>query len=141
MKPSSWTKLFKAHSTPFRFALQAIRRELLDFRLDYPINIIDAAGEGNSLHYYVWSNSLFLENLVFDARGVAMKQYRAQGPQYNPLFVAWWGLFNLEQHVLHHNEEQLQRFIVQVAWLRANAVRRDDGAIVWPCYFDWQEGF
>src|SRR5438874_2329079 len=81
------------------WAAQALGREILGFRFDYPIETIPEAGPVGSLHYYVSSDRLFLDDLEFDRNGIAMKHYRAQGVQYNPLFIAWWGLVNLERYL------------------------------------------
>jgi hypothetical protein len=128
----------KSQSIPY--ALRAFRQEIFGFQFDYPIDVIENAGLSSCLHYYLWNPSLFLDNLDFDQQEVPRKRYRAQGPQYNPLFIAWWGLSNLRQYLESHDKEFLRKFMIQVAWLKANAVHRDDGAVVWPCYFDWQEG-
>ena len=122
------------------FALRALKQEIFDFRLDYPVEVIEKTGTSDNLHYYLWHPSLFLDNLDFDQHEVPRKDYRAQGPQYNPLFIAWWGLSNLQKHLKSHDKEYLRKFLVQITWLKANAVHRDDGSVVWPCYFDWQEG-
>ena len=122
------------------YALRALRNEAFGFRFDYPIETIQEAGPVESLHYYVSSDRLFLDDLEFDRNGIAMKHYRAQGLQYNPLFIAWWGLVNLERYLKTADGECLKTFFLQVEWLKSNAVTRDDGAVVWPCYFDWQEG-
>ncbi|WP_447986183.1 D-glucuronyl C5-epimerase family protein [Nitrospira sp. Nam74] len=123
------------------FALRALKQEIFGFRLDYPVEVIEKAGPSDCLHYYLWNPSLFLDNLDFDQKEVPRKRYRAQGAQYNPLFIAWWGLSNLQQYLKNHDKDYLKKFLIQVAWLKANAVHRVDGAVVWPCYFDWQEGF
>jgi hypothetical protein len=122
------------------FAIRALKQEIFGFRLDYPVEVIEKAGTSDCLHYYLWSQSLFLDNLDFDQHEVPRKRYRAQGPQYNPLFIAWWGLSNLQPYLETHDYEFLRKFQIQVNWLKANAVHREDGAVVWPCYFDWQEG-
>lgn len=122
------------------YAVRALRREFFDFRFEYPVEAIQEAGPADSLHYYVSSDRLFLDDLEFDRNGIAMKHYRSQGLQYNPLFIAWWGLFNLEQYIRVKEDEFLKIFLIQVEWLKSHAVTRDDGAVVWPCYFDWQEG-
>ena len=127
-------------SRSFPYAVRALRQEVFGFQLDYPIDVIEKAGSSHCLHYYLWNQSLFLDHLDFDEHEIPRKRYRAQGPQYNPLFIAWWGLSNLEHYLRTQNHEYLRKFLVQVAWLKANAVRGTDGAIVWPCYFDWQEG-
>jgi heparosan-N-sulfate-glucuronate 5-epimerase len=125
----------------FEWIIRAIRHEFLEFRFDYPLAITPDAYSPRTTDYYLYSNRLFLEDLVFDERGIAMKRYRAQGLQYNPLFIAWWGLFNLQQYLRFHEDKDLQRFFLQVEWLKEHAVEREDGAVVWPCYFDWQEGY
>lgn len=122
------------------WAVRALRRELVGFRIDYPIEAVPEARHPGALHYHIYSNRLFLDDLEFDANGVAMKNYRALGRQYNPVFVAWWGLVNLERYLRRTDEESLRKFFIQVEWLKKNAVEREDGAVVWPCYFDWQEG-
>ena len=122
------------------YAVQAFRQEILSFRIDYPLEIIEKAGTSDCLHYYLSSPSLFLDNLDFDENEVPRKRYRAQGSQYNPLFIAWWGLLNLQQYLQSHDKERLEKYLIQIAWLKANAVHREDGSVVWPCYFDWQEG-
>ena len=122
------------------YAVRALRRELLGFRLDYPVEIVSEAGPVTSCSYYLYSPCLFLDDLVFDEQGVALKKYRAQGPQYNPLFVAWWGLYNCEQYMRGRRDEALKNFLAQVQWLKEHAEQRSDDAVVWPCYFYWQEG-
>ena len=131
---------YENKSRSLLWAFRAFRRELFGFRFDYPIEAIQEAGPIESLHYYVYSDQLFLDDLLFDQDGIAMKQYRAQGAQYNPLFIAWWGLVNLERYLRTTEEDYLKKFLLQVEWLKSNAVTRADGAVVWPCYFDWQEG-
>src|SRR5215207_8088872 len=122
------------------YAVRAFRQEIFGFRLDYPIEVMEKAGPSDCLYYYLWNSSLFLDNLDFDQHEVPRKTYRAQGSQYTPLFIAWWGLSTLQQHLESHDKEYLRKFMIQVAWLKTNAVHRDDGAVVWPCYFEWQEG-
>ncbi|HYS93782.1 MAG TPA: D-glucuronyl C5-epimerase family protein, partial [Candidatus Acidoferrales bacterium] len=102
---------------------------------------VRSASLPGSLHYHVASDVLWLDNLDVDADGVAMKLYRAHGYQYNPLFVAWWGLVHLQRHLRRPDQKSLDTFFTQVRWLRSQAVERADGAIVWPCHFDWQEGW
>jgi hypothetical protein len=123
-----------------RYALRALKRELLGFTFSYPLNAQVQAAHAGTLAYYIVSDSLFLDDMVFDSQGVVQKHYRAQGPQYNPLFIAWWGMHRLQTFQATGDAAALQDFWVQVQWLRAHAVHRSDGAVVWPCYFDWQEG-
>ena len=89
-------------------AVRTLRQELLGFRFDYPVEAVPEACHPGSLHYHIYSDRLFLDDLEFDANGVAMKNYRAQGRQYNPLFVAWWGLVNLERYLRRDDEESLR---------------------------------
>lgn len=134
-----WQRLLGKNT--LAWAIRAMRRELLGFSFDYSVLAVLEAASPGSLHYHIYSDALFLEDLEFDSNGVAMRNYRALGRQYNPVFVAWWGLVNLDRYVRHSRREQLQAFFVQVEWLKANAVEREDGAVIWPCHFDWQEGF
>ncbi len=123
------------------WAARAARRELFGYRFDYPVEAVRSASLPGSLQYHVASDVLWLDNLDVDASGVAMKLYRAHGYQYNPLFVAWWGLVHLQRHLRRPDQKSLDTFFTQVRWLRSQAVERADGAIVWPCHFDWQEGW
>ena len=122
-------------------AVRAIVRESLGFRFFYPVEEVPGAGLTDSLHYYLWSETLFLEDMEFDEGGIPKKVYRRQGPQYNPLFIAWWGLHNLERHLRNHDNEALERSLAQIRWLKAHAETRPDGAVVWPCHFEWREGW
>ncbi|MEC4888802.1 MAG: D-glucuronyl C5-epimerase family protein [Nitrospira sp.] len=122
------------------YAVRALQRECFGFRFHYPIEEVMEAGRADSLHYYVWSDRLFLDNMDFDGLGVPRKIYRRQGAQYNPLFIAWWGLHTLERYLRNGDKADLEKSLVQVRWLKANAVCRADGAVVWPCYFTWREG-
>jgi hypothetical protein len=119
---------------------QTLRREVYGFCVDYPLEIVPGAEEPNSQRYYIFSDRLFLDNLVLDPRGVPLKRYRLLGLQYNPLFVAWWGLHHLELAVRERDERHRDVFLTELNWLRTTAITRDDGAVVWPCHFDWQEG-
>ena len=122
------------------YAARALQRESLGFRFYYPVEEVKEAGPVDSLHYYVWSDSLFLDNMDFDSAGIPRKSYRRQGLQYNPLFIAWWGLHNLERYLREGDKTNLEKSLAQVRWLKTNAVCRADGAVVWPCYFAWREG-
>ena len=121
-------------------ALRALGREVVGFRFDYPLDVCVEARTRGALRYYVYSDRLFLDDQVFDDEGVPRKSYRLLGPRYNPLFVAWWGLHNLERHLRFGEAAGRDRFRAQVEWLRRHAEERKDGAVVWPCDFEWQEG-
>lgn len=125
---------------PLWFLGRSLYRELLGFRFDYPVELVPGAEQPDSLRYYIYSDRLFLDDQVLDPQGVPLKHYRLHGPQYNPLFVAWWGLHHLERAHRESNQQYVDVFLAQIDWLRANAVTRDDGAVVWLCNFDWQEG-
>ena len=122
------------------WALRAIRRELVGFRFDYPIEAVPDAYSKDSLRYHVTSERLFLDDLEFDADGVAMRNYRALGRQYNPVFVAWWGLVSLDRYVRGGGKNWLNAFLIQAQWLKAHAWEREDGTVLWRCHFPWQEG-
>lgn len=123
-----------------RLALGSLRDEVLGFRVNYPLETVPGADRPGSLRYFVYSDRLFLGDLELDQAGVPMRRYRLLGAQVNPLFIAWWGLHHLERAAREGVERHLDVFQRQVVWLRANAVIRADGAALWPCAFDWQEG-
>ena len=123
-----------------RRAVRSLAREVTGFRFDYPIEVVARAGEPGSLHYHVYSERLFLDDLDLDVQGVPLRRYRLLGAHYNPLFVAWWGLHHLERATRTGDDGSMGVFRTQLDWLRISAVVRADGAVVWPCYFDWQEG-
>jgi hypothetical protein len=75
----SQLRCYEYKSRSLLWTFRALRREFFGFRFDYPIEAIQEAGPIDSLHYYVYSDQLFLEDLLFDHDGIAMKQYRAQG--------------------------------------------------------------
>ena len=56
------------------FALRALKQEIFGFRFDYPVDVIEKAGTSDSLHYYLWHPSLFLDNLDFDQNEVPRKR-------------------------------------------------------------------
>lgn len=139
--PEGRTVGARAHTGgSWAWAIRALRLELLGFRFVFPLEIVPEGRAANALHYHLRSDRLFLDDVEFDGNGVAVKRYRGLGRQYNPLFVAWWGLVNLERYLRQADDEGFRAFLSQVEWLRLTAVERRDGAVVWPCYFDWQEG-
>lgn len=140
MRAVAETPLRRPLPPAWPWALRALRRELIEFRFDYPVEAVPEARVSRALAYHVRSDRLFLDDLVFDREGVPMKRYRTVGLQYNPLFVAWWGLVNLDRHLRGAGASCRETFLRQVFWLAAHAVRREDGAVVWPCGFDWREG-
>jgi heparosan-N-sulfate-glucuronate 5-epimerase len=122
------------------WALAAVGNELFRFHFDYPIDIVDDAQQPGTLRYYVYSRSLFRDHLSNDDAGVVVCDYRAQGRQYNPAFIAWCALMCLEDYCREPLPDYLTSFNIQVQWLKASAITRPDGTTVWPYNFDWQEG-
>jgi len=122
------------------WAIRAMRAETLGFRFAYPLEIDDAAGPKDSLHYYIYSDSLPGDVLRLDSEGIAQCCYPTTGTVYRPGFVAWYGLKHLGHYLRRRSQIDLQIFLKQVDWLERNAVLRDDGALVWPHKFDWRDG-
>ncbi len=122
------------------WAARALWAEAVGFRFAYPLEIDDAAGPKNSLHYYLYGDSLAWDALKLDSEGIAQCCYPTTGPVYRPGFVAWYGLVHLGHYLRRGNRTGLQIFVKQVDWLEQNAVVRDDGALVWPHKFDWKDG-
>jgi heparosan-N-sulfate-glucuronate 5-epimerase len=128
-----------AISTTVR-AARTLSRECFGFRTTYPVGPVPGADLRTSLGYYIHSDPLFIDDLETDAAGVPIARYRLLGRHYNPVFIAWWGLRSLNRFAVTGDATERQRFLTQVDWLKRHAVTRADGAVVWPCYFDWQEG-
>lgn len=127
-------------SSSLRRAVHGVSGEILGFSVEYPLEVVPDAERRGSLRYHLYSPTLFLENQQLDSLGVPRRGYRLLGPQYNPLFVAWWGLHHLERAARDGDARHRDVFEMQLEWLRNHAVMREDGAAVWPCHFDWQEG-
>ena len=123
----------------WRLAVRALRNEVLEFRLEYPIEETPLAGPNDSLHYYVFSERLFRDSMELDASGIPVHRSRTF-VAYNPAYIAWYALMQLERSLRHDHAAGREVFLKQVQWLRDHAVRRDDGNVVWPLTFDWCEG-
>ena len=123
-----------------RYALRALRRELLEFRFDYPLAVVPEAGPKDSLHYYLYSDKLSWSVMSMDAAGIPRARGRLTGEVYKPAYIAWWGLVNLEHYLRRPDERGQGEFLHQLRWLEANAVLREDGAVVWPNRFDCLQG-
>src|SRR5207245_1134852 len=104
-----------------------------------PIEVVPAAGPRQSLHYYLYSDRLFFDAMVPDPHGIPIHHSRTF-QTYNPAYVAWYGLMSLERARRGEDPMGRQTFLKQVEWLAAHAVQRDDGTVIWPLTFDWQEG-
>ena len=121
------------------WAAAAQRKELWDFRFDYPVDAVPDAGSKESLHYYLYSAQLFFDAMEPDADGIPVHRSR-HFRTYNPAYVAWYGLMSLERWLRGDDPAGQAAFLRQVAWLTTHAVERADGSVVWPCTFDWLEG-
>jgi hypothetical protein len=119
-----------------RYAFRALRREILSFRFDYPLDIDPEAGPKESLRYYLYSEKLTWSVMSMDPTGVPRARNRLTEVVYKPAYIAWWGLVNLGHFLRHHDEPSRVAFLKQVDWLEANAVIRSDGSVVWPNNFD-----
>jgi hypothetical protein len=125
---------------PLWWATRALRREILGFRFDYPVDTVPSAGPRDSLAYYVHSDRLFFDAMELDPRGIPVQRSRTVGPTHNPAYVAWYGLASLGRALQGRDLAGEGRFLAQVEWLAAHGVRREDDAVVWPYTFDWREG-
>jgi heparosan-N-sulfate-glucuronate 5-epimerase len=91
------------------------------------------------LQYYLHSDTLFGipfkgkgQSGHYDAQGIPVFHYKWEGVQYNPAYVAWWGLANL-------NTGDHASFLKSIDWLHRRSVERGNG-VVWEYRFDWVEG-
>lgn len=122
------------------YALRALRREMLQFRFDYPLELDAEAGPADSLHYYLYSENLSWSVMRMDASGVPRARNRLTGVVYKPAYIAWWGLVNLGHFLRHGDSSSREAFLKQVDWLESHATERGDGAVVWMNNFDCLQG-
>lgn len=122
------------------YAFQALRQEILQFRFDYPLDIVPEAGPKESLHYYLYSEKLSWGFMRMDPTGIPRAWARLYGEIYSAGFIAWWGLINLGHYLRHQDESSRVAFLKQVDWLESNAMVRADGSVVWPNNHDYLEG-
>ena len=108
-------------------------------RFSYDARDVPGAERPGALLYHLDSPPLFAEAMHLDAAGVPYQISRTF-TAYNPAYVAWYALQQLQAAETRGDAGGRLRFAAQVDWLRANAVRRSDGATVWPYHFDWREG-
>jgi hypothetical protein len=102
-------------------------------RLSFPIEV----NRDPFLHYYFHSDRLFgLEPGDGEGRrgcdDIPRTRYKWGGWQYNPAYVAWWGM-------IHLHEGRMDAFSAAVEWLHRQADSRGNAA-VWTYAFDWVEG-
>lgn len=113
---------------------------------DYPVstNMIN-----NPLEYYIKSDNLFgislSENKLskkvhFDENNLPMREYRNLGIYYNPAYIAWWAIINLEEYVKNDDVNYLENFYSSIHWLCENCIETERGFVIWPYNFDWKEG-
>ena len=123
-----------------KYAFRAIWSEIFNFHFNYPLDAVPEAGPRESLHYYIYSERLAWDVMQLDPVGVPRARTRLMGEFYRPALIAWWGLVNLGHYLRHQDTESLSRFTTQIDWLQREAVRRPDGATVWPNQFDCLQG-
>lgn len=75
--PTQWT--LKISGVPvanarlvesLQYATRALRREILEFRFHYPLEIVPEAGPRDSLHYYLYSEKLSWSVMSMDSVGI-----------------------------------------------------------------------
>src|SRR5215472_18282337 len=131
----------KNSSTPSAVAcvLRALRKEILDFDFNYPLQTDAAAGPRDSLHYYLYDGGLTWEDSRIDSSGIPRTWSRTTGINYWPADVAWYALAQLGHYVRGKGAQHLDIFLKQVDWLETRALLRNDGAVVWPMHFNYLE--
>jgi hypothetical protein len=123
-----------------RYAIRALRREIVEFRFHYPLEVDIKAGPKESLHYYLYSENLSWSIMSMDPSGIPRVRGRLYGEVYKPAYVAWWGLVHLGHFLRHDDQASRDIFLKQVDWLEAHATIRPDGAVLWPNSFDCLQG-
>jgi hypothetical protein len=120
------------------WAARAIWKELFGFRFDYAAEDVPHASAPGAIAYHIDSPTLFRDAMRLDGDGVPYQVSRTF-TNYNPAYVAWYGLQQLQQSELRGVPDGRASFQRQVRWLQENVVRREDGAAVWLYHFDWWE--
>jgi len=121
-------------------ALQALKKQFIDFRFRYPLDVIRGSGTNTSLSYYLYSDKLSWSALRLDTDGIPQAWFRMTGKQYWPAYIAWYGLVNLGHYLHKQDEAALDVFLNQVNWLKKNAVVRSGRSVVWTMNFDYPVG-
>jgi hypothetical protein len=124
----------------WQYAIRALRREILGFRFEYPLEIDTNAGPRESLHYYLYSDKLSWSLMSMDPNGIPKVRGRLYGEVYKPAYIAWWGLIHLGHFLRHGEKASRDIFLKQVGWLESFATLRTDGAVLWPNPFDVLQG-
>jgi hypothetical protein len=128
------------HIECLKQALNTFRNETFKFRFEFPLMIVPEAGPRDSLHYYLYSNSLSWAAMRMDGNGIPREWERITGTVYRPDYIACYGLANLGHYIRSGNREYLETFLRQIEWLEKHATIRSDGAAVWTNDFDYREG-
>src|SRR5207244_12668311 len=118
------------------WATQALRREILGFRFNYPMETVPAAGPRESRHYYIYSHSLFFDDMVLNLQGVPLHQSRHFGETYNPAYIAWYGLLSLERFLPGLDSAGCDTFFKHVVWLVSVCILGHCLLVVLPYTFD-----
>ncbi|MGC1649856.1 MAG: D-glucuronyl C5-epimerase family protein [Candidatus Sulfotelmatobacter sp.] len=127
-------------SDALKCAVRALKKEMCQFSFDYPLQTVPDSLTKDSLHYYLYGDALAWEALRLEPNGIPKAWYRVTGAVCWPAYIAWYGLVQLGHYLRRGNEANLHSFLKQVSWLEQNAVRRDDGAVIWPMNFDYPNG-
>lgn len=123
-----------------RYIIRAIQREFCEFHFSDPYEADFEAGAIDSLRYPIHSDKLTWETMRMDDAGIPRSRTRTTGTNYWPAYVAWYALIALGNYHRGGGSHHLDVFLRQIDWLEKNAVCREDGAVVWPMNFDYQEG-
>lgn len=108
--------------------------------LDFPLDIDNRFIE-EPIYYPVRSDALFSCNLVYDEKGAVFNDYKGIiGRNYNPAYVAWHGISNLQKWLETKDDKYYGVFKDQVSWLKENYKDGAERGYVWTYEFDWQEG-
>jgi D-glucuronyl C5-epimerase C-terminus len=122
-----------------QYTVRAIRREVFEFHFNDPYEADFEAGGSDSLRYPIYSDKLTWESMRMDDAGIPRSCTRTTGTNYWPAYIAWYALIALGHYHRGRGSQHLDVFLRQIDWLEENAVWREDGAVVWPMNFDYQE--
>lgn len=110
------------------------------FNVDYEVDIKENY-LSKEYYYYLDSEVLFLSQVEYDNDGVIFHKYNGIvgkiGNQYNPSYIAWFGLINVNKYLDSGDERYLSIAVKYSEWLVKNFNSNEKA---WTYAFDKYEG-
>lgn len=89
--------------------------------------------------YYIYAPCLFLNRMCKDDDGIVIVDYGRHGKQYNPAYIGWYGLLNINEYYRTKKETNLDIAILHAKWLKINFKDKEKFGYTWEYNFDrWE---